>query len=201
MISQFSRKKTQDHILMNDKQDYCASSRFAIGTRYQNATLSRWIADEGDKRKVMGWLQKPKNILCLLGNPGTGKTFFCAAAANWLLEKGQEVYYMNIRRFFEALQKAIGAGKNQYEEINKVSQKAILILDDLGASRNNDWQKEVILDLIDQRYSNEMPTIITSNLSFGEMSSVFDDRIERRIHNNDNVIIIQHSDIRTEAGA
>jgi DNA replication protein DnaC len=193
------RSQTKEVSKQNIIED--AATKFAIGTRYKNATLSSWLASENDKRLIVNWLRSPKNILCLLGIPGTGKTFFCTAVANWLIEQKKEVFYTNIRRFFESIQKAISENKNQYEQIRLFSEKPILIIDDLGASKNTEWQKEVILDLIDTRYSSELPTVITSNYTFQEMKEIFDDRIERRINNRDNLLIIQHSSIKEEAGA
>lgn len=177
-----------------------AANKFGIGTRYRNATLSGWIASEQDKSSIVNWMRNPKNILCLLGIPGTGKTYFCAAVANWFIQQKKEIFYVNIRRFFESIQKAIASNGSQYEEIRRFSERPILIIDDLGASRGTEWQKEVILDLIDTRYSSELPTIITSNLSFNEMRELFDDRIERRLNNRDNIVIIQHSSIKAESG-
>lgn len=166
-----------------------ASEVFSLGSKYYNACLSKWRADNGHKELISRWISKPKNMLVLLGEPGTGKTYFCCAVANYFMELKKEVFYINMRRFIDRLYKSIADKGNQFDAIQKITSKEILIFDDLGSTTNTDWQKEVLLDLIDIRYSNEKPTIFTSNLSFKNMEDQLDKRIERRLNAPENLRI------------
>ncbi len=163
---------------------------FRLGHRYKNACLAQWMATEDQKKSVLGWLKNKKDTLVLSGPPKTGKTYFCCAIGNYLLEEKEEVYYLNIRRFYEEIQNAISKNENQYGAIRKIASKRILIIDDLAASTNSEWQKEVVLDLIDQRYSNNEPTVITTNLSESEMKNALGERTSRRIFAKGNCKII-----------
>lgn len=167
----------------------CASEKFQIGRRYKNACLTSWMADEKYKELVASWLKSPSNMILLSGAPGKGKTYFCVAIANFLLEQGKDVYYFNCRKFFERLQSRIQQGKNQYTEIGKVAEVDFLIFDDVGASTNSEWQKEVLLELIDRRYNNMKPTVVTTNLSSEDLSSILGPRIQRRLMSEDNLVI------------
>jgi len=166
-----------------------------IGDRYRNASLAKWLADDNSKELVNKWINNPRNFLVVIGPPGVGKTYLCVAIANYLINHKRQVFYTNQRRYFERIQKAIGSNQNQYEEIRKISQNEILIYDDLGASTNSEWQKEVMLDLIDQRYSENRPTIITSNLGWNAMKELLGERTQRRINSEDNTIIIVSSEV------
>ena len=42
---------------------------------------------------------------------------------------------------------------------------SLLILDDLGAENNTEWSKEKIYEIIDSRYRQSKPMIITTNLT------------------------------------
>lgn len=172
------------------KFDDDASKRFNIGSKYNNACLSRWLAPDEIKNAISQWLRNPKNMLVMLGIPDSGKTYFCVALANFFIGAKKNVRYMNTRRFFEEIQKNIQANQSQYEAIRKIAAVDILIFDDLAASTNSEWQKEVILDLVDQRYSEEKVTIFTSNLDWPSMRSLLGERTERRLHSEDNLIII-----------
>ena len=167
-----------------------AASQFGVGTRYHDACLTKWKADEEQKEQISRWLNKPKNMVVMLGRPGTGKTYFCIALANYLIFAKHQVHYMNTRRFFEVLQRAMEQDKNQYVAIEEIAKKEILIFDDLGSGMNTEWQKEVLLDLIDRRYNEEKPTIITSNLDFVNMQKTLGERIERRLNSPENLKIV-----------
>jgi DNA replication protein DnaC len=82
---------------------------------------------------------------------------------------------------------------NDSESLKKVIDKykdvKYLIIDDLGASNNSEWQKEVLLDLIDHRYEFRKPTLITTNLNFEKMGEKLDDRIATRIYDRRNKFI------------
>lgn len=166
-----------------------AADIFGLGIRYKNACLSKWHAQTHYAKLVNQWLITPNNTLLIQGAPNTGKTYFCAAIANALIGNGEEVFYMNIRRFFENVQQAIGSNQNQYSAVSKVASKKFFILDDLGASTNSEWQKEIILDLIDRRYSSMMPTIVTTNLDDEELVKLLGERTKRRLLAKENLNI------------
>lgn len=172
------------------KKSNDASEIFGLGSKYYNACLSKCRLDSQYIQAVSEWLANPKKMIILLGTPGTGKTYFCAAVANYFLEMKKPVHYTNVRRFIEKIQSNINSGKNQYEAISKLDDVEILIFDDLGASTNSEWQQEMILDIVDRRYSSEKPTIFTSNLSFEQIKKTFGERVERRLNARTNLKII-----------
>lgn len=55
------------------------------------------------------------------------------------------------------------------------------LLDDVGTAKQNEWLTEMLYDLIDYRYENNLPIIITSNLTADEISDKFDARITSRL--------------------
>lgn len=176
--------KKEDHTQHED-----AAIRFSLGSRYVNASLSKWNANASHSELVLRWIKHPENALVLIGVPNTGKTYFCAAVANYLISRCVNVRYYNAKRLIEEVQKGIGADVNQYETIKRIANYDFLILDDLGASTNTDWQKEIFLDLIDQRYSGRFPTIITSNLNHDVMRDVLGERTARRVFSKDSLVI------------
>ena len=56
-----------------------------------------------------------------------------------------------------------------------------LVIDDLGVEKFSEWVVETLYIIINQRYENELPTIIISNLSLKELSEKVGDRITSRI--------------------
>lgn len=89
-------------------------------------------------------------------------------------------------------------GKNEGKIIDHYTSTPLLALDDLGAEKISDWSKEVLYLLIDRRYRNYKPTIITSNLSHKEIAERLDERIASRISEMGIVLDLGKKDRRVE---
>lgn len=186
-----------------EKKDFIDKKHIpGLGTRYSTACLSKLLVDIETQRAISNWCKNPKDFLVAYGKPGKGKTYLCAALCykfmneKFLVHEGEQVIERNVEfkytetvRFIEELHKAINSKKGQYNAVKYFADMELLILDDLGCTTNNDWQKEVILDLINQRYANNKPTVITTNFDQNAMTQHLGERLSRRIFNTDNLII------------
>jgi len=66
--------------------------------------------------------------------------------------------------------------QNLDEEINRISQADILILDDIGAESLSQWSRDDVLGAILQyRMDNLLPTFFSSNLSFDDLEKHFEE--------------------------
>lgn len=74
--------------------------------------------------------------------------------------------------------------------------KKVLVLDDLGAEKSTEWSMATLFTIINRRYENIAPTIITSNLSLDELSRHIGDRITSRIVGMCRVIEFKGKDRR-----
>lgn len=162
------------------------ADKFKLGSMFKNASLARWMCDDNAMRIVNAWLHDTSSFLVILGNTGTGKTFLCASILNFFEEQKREIHYTNQRRFMSDIQKGFGENVTHEYSIDKISYKNILILDDLGAATNTEWQKEMLLDLIDKRYSFKKKTLITSNLNKDQLYELLGNRIASRILSKEN---------------
>ena len=57
----------------------------------------------------------------------------------------------------------------------------LLIVDDIGAEKPSDWVRERLLNIIDERYSNNLSTIYTSNCTKQQMIENLHERVYDRI--------------------
>lgn len=48
---------------------------------------------------------------------------------------------------------------------------ALVVLDDLGREKASDWTGEIVYALVNSRYENRLPTLVTSNLSPGDLAA------------------------------
>jgi DNA replication protein DnaC len=158
------------------------------------ATFSKLEGREEDLRRLKNWVDKPKNICLIMGSPGVGKTFICAALLDWLCLKVPSIRYWNERKFFERLRSYIGSNSNgdYNKELAYLADDYFLILDDLGSSAVNEWRREIWLELIDSRYVKELPTLITTNFTWNQVHSEMGERCFSRLKSSENVVIDLH---------
>ena len=132
-------------------------------------SVARW-------RKAGGW------CLVLTGPAGVGKSF---AAARWLwdhaMETGRAPHAQALRRWYPAvlLARLNGFG----DEIEELNTRATLVIDDLGveySDKNGNFRSRMDY-LLDARYAEERPTIITTNLSPTALSKRYGERIVDRM--------------------
>lgn len=139
-----------------------------------------YILDFSDIRKSR------TNSIALLGQPGSGKTHLLTAIANYLMVNKQVsvLYFPYVEGFddlkddFEILE----------EKMNRMKKTDVLFIDDLfkpvGRSRRpraTEWQVEKIYALINYRYLNHLPILISSELTVDELEAV-DEAIGTRMY-------------------
>jgi DNA replication protein DnaC len=118
-------------------------------------------------------LEHKSNIL-ITGPTGVGKSFIACAVANLACQKNLTTQYFRVPRFLEymAAQKALG---NYLKAIDKAGSVKLLVLDDLSADIMTAEQRNVFLEVIEERYLC-WPTIVTSQLPFEQWYDVFGDQ-------------------------
>ncbi len=106
-----------------------------------------------------------KKGLILVGNNGVGKTHLACSIANKLIENGIPVIYGTLINLLAEL-------RNSYDTDNDISEMeiiklyenvALLIIDDLGKEKPSEWGLEKLFTIINSRYENNLPVIITTN--------------------------------------
>jgi DNA replication protein DnaC len=127
----------------------------AIPSRYRHARLDDL---EGELAEAKQW-DGESNVL-LLGNVGSGKTHAAVALARMIHESGGSVMFRSALALIDELKP--GGAEGAQERALVVD---LLLLDDLGYERHTDFAADRVSRVITDRYDQERPTIVTSNLS------------------------------------
>ena len=110
--------------------------------------------------------ENPSGWLFFTGRYGTGKTHLAAAIANRVLETGTDVIFQPVPDLLDQLRMSYGnTGESFEERFDRIRSVPLLILDDLGAQSATAWAEEKLYQIINYRYVNKLPTVVTSNVN------------------------------------
>ncbi len=122
---------------------------------------------------------KPQGWLVLAGPSGCGKTHLAVAIANRCIEDNYPVFYITAPDLLDHLRSAFNPNSEiPYDEFfEQVRNAPLLILDDLGVQSSTPWAKEKLDQLLNHRFSNQLPTVIVSIVPIEEL----EERIRTRL--------------------
>lgn len=114
--------------------------------------------------------------LLFYGDVGTGKSYSAACIANYLLVRQVPVVMTSFIKLLSIMQNFNNDNEGMIRRLNMAK---LLIIDDLGAERGTDFALEHVYNIIDSRYRDSKPLIITTNLPLSELRSPSDARYQR----------------------
>lgn len=110
------------------------------------------------------------------GPVGTGKTYTAACIANELLNSNIPVIMTS---FVKILQEIQNPDVDEGKFLQRLNSARLLIIDDLGVERNTDYALEKVYNVVDSRVRAAKPVILTTNLTWEELTREQDLRYKR----------------------
>lgn len=81
------------------------------------------------------------------------------------------------------------------ERLRAMRSADVLVLDDLGSARINDWERECLLSVVDERWQRARPIIITTNLD--RLTEPLGERLASRIKDGAVLVALGGEDRRS----
>ncbi len=137
-------------------------------------------------------MKNKSNFLVYCSNPGTGKTYTCAALTEWAISNfGSNWRYWKEPEIYQQLRSKMEGYSGDYLDwLKEMIDHDFLIIDDLGSAKKiNDWREEVLLSIIDYRYNCQKPTMITSNFFEKDFIDNYHHRVHSRLFSDENIVI------------
>jgi len=140
---------------------------------------------------LQGWL-------LITGGYGCGKTHLAAAIANFAVGMGVPTLFLTVPDLLDTLRFAYDSEETSFEQrFEEIRNAALLVLDDFGTQNATTWAQEKLFQVVNYRYINRLPLVVTTNLALDEI----DARIRSRLADSElvSVVRIQSPDYRRPA--
>jgi DNA replication protein DnaC len=162
-----------------------ASWSTIIPSRFARASLDD--LPDGEVRSCLEeWSRSPQGRnLVLLGPVGTGKTHAAVAACRPAHYSGLTVQFSPLVELLDSLRPQSREEMSLWDLVDIDR----LIIDDLGSERPTDWTAERLYALLNRRWLEERPTIVTTNLEASALEEAVGPRSFSRLVGNDAVVL------------
>jgi DNA replication protein DnaC len=146
-----------------------------IPRRFVNADVDH-ISDAAVRHALVDWATNSTSNLILTGPVGSGKTYAAVAVGKERHLSGEPVRFAPVVDLLDALRP-----DGDKTTATACADAAVLILDDLGAERATDWTAERLYALVNRRWLDERPTIVTTNLDPAALQEAIGERMYSRL--------------------
>jgi DNA replication protein DnaC len=143
-----------------------------LGSRFQNRTFEMFQVNDKNhhafdtaKNYVTEFEKLKKDGVGLIfnGTKGTGKTHLAASITIELINQGIPVIMGTLITLLGMIKQAYSENQSEQELIDLYSRVDLLVIDDLGKEKVTEWVLEKLYLIINNRYENNLPVIITTN--------------------------------------
>jgi DNA replication protein DnaC len=108
--------------------------------------------------------------LLLQGGYGCGKTHLAAAIANAAVDLGVPTLFLTVPDLLDNLRFSYDSEDTNFEQrFDEIRNAKLLVLDDFGTQNATAWAQEKLFQIINYRYINRLPLVVTTNLDINEI--------------------------------
>ncbi len=123
-------------------------------------------------QSLNGWL-------LIQGGYGCGKTHLAAAIANFAVGMGVPTLFITVPDLLDSLRFAYSDPEATFEErFEEIRTAPLLVMDDFGTHNATEWAQEKLFQIINYRYINRLPLVVTTNLMLEEIEGRIRSRLE-----------------------
>lgn len=174
--------------------------RCGIPPRFTDRTFANYVAEDQEQQKALeyameyasGFDEAPGRCAMFIGTPGTGKTHLAMAIGLDLLEKGKSVLAITVLRAVRRIKDTWGKNSTETESeaVESLVWPDLLILDEVGVQFGSETEKNLLFDVINERYEQRKSTLLISNLNSSEVEKYLGERIIDRMREDGGRCIV-----------
>lgn len=177
-------------------------SRAAIPLRFTEKTLDVYKVENNQQENAFDFAKKFALDFCdgslngrsaiFSGGVGTGKTHLSVAIAIEGMNAGRSALFTSVQRIVRDVKSTFKSDceLSENEIIDQLVYPELLIIDEVGVQFGSEFERNVIFDVINQRYENRKSTLFLTNLGAEELKNVLGVRVLDRIKEDGGKFIV-----------
>ncbi len=165
----------------------------ALEERQRHAlTVCRDFAERFEDHLVLG------STLVLAGKTGTGKGHLAAAVCMAAMRAGRTAFFATSREILLMLRASWSdkAAPSELDVLRHLTGVDLLVIDDIGVQFGTDAERDQLFSVIDGRYREQRPMILTTNLSAAQLQALIGERSYSRLREDGQWVAFDWSDYR-----
>lgn len=176
-VSQFSRDRLYSLGHLDELKDLTFENfeprgRIGLGPMQADSIEHAYNQSKLFAQNLEGWLM-------MQGGYGSGKTHLAAAIANSAIEKSIVTLFITVPDLLDTLRYTYHNSDQSFENrFEQIRQTPLLIMDDFGTQNATSWAQEKLFQIINYRYINRLPLVVTSNLSLQQIEGRIRSRLQ-----------------------
>lgn len=172
-----------------------------IPERFKDRTLATFKAESDGQRAALrfalAYVEQFDKVMAtgrsaiFCGKPGTGKTHLSIGIAQEVIKLGKDALFITVQRMMRRIKGAWAKDSNETESdvISLLTLPDLLIVDEVGVQFGTEFEKNIMFDVLNERYENRRPTILLSNLTPEEVKVYLGERVFDRLREDGGVVV------------
>ena len=172
----------------------------AIPERFKNRTLDSYVAKTSGQKKALAFAReyaenfdqviKTGRSAVFVGKVGTGKTHLAVGIALSIMQQQKSPVFVTVQRLIRRVKDSWRTKEEtETEVINAFALPDLLILDEVGVQFGSEFEKQVLFDVLNERYEILKPSILLSNIPSEQLSDYLGERVTDRLRENGGALI------------
>lgn len=201
----------QKAIQQREEEEKAAVERFhawqkrigdaGIPERFYNRTLGSYVAASDGQKRALAFaseyaarfdeVSKTGRSAIFCGKPGTGKTHLAVGIGLNVMARNKLVLFTTVQRMVRRVKDAWRkeATESESDVIGLLVQPDLLILDEIGVQFGTEFEKNLMFDVLNERYEKRRPSLLLSNLTVAEVRQFLGERVYDRLREDGGVCV------------
>ena len=130
--------------------------------------------------------------LIFCGETGNGKTHLAVGIIKTIMAAGYSGAYTRVVELARAVKEtyARGAARTERDVYEQFARPDLLVIDEVGRQRDTDTERLVLFEVINSRYEEGKPTLLSTNLSLQQLRDYLDEAAEDRLREGGGTVVV-----------
>lgn len=176
--------------------------RAGIPERFMGCSLDNYVSTHPAQSRALeaaqayasDWLQVRASGrgAIFIGNVGTGKTHLAVAIGlHAMRAHAASVLFISVQRAIRSIKDTWtrGSAMSEGQAIAVLTYPDLLILDEVGVQFGSDYERQVLFDVLNERYECRKPTLFLSNKDADDVRAILGERVWDRLREDGAAIV------------